>query len=320
MFRHLRRIIGRGWRTFFGPLILALALVSCAHVADPPPAANGVPSLDHIVLVIMENHSYDDVRRAPYTAGLIAAGASCSNMHAVTHPSQPNYLALWSGSPQGVRNDACPPPGSPYGTENLGHACEALGIGWRSYSEALPSAGWPGCSSGSGANLYVRKHCPWTDFNNLNHANERPWADLAADIAAGALPRLAIVIPDQCHNTHDCAVSAGDAWLAQNLPALIGAVGPEGMVVLTWDEDDNGSGNQILTVFSGPPIKPGFVTGRLVDHYALLRTLCEALGVAPFGAAADAVALAEVFVGAPTLGAPALVGSPGPGSHAGEEP
>lgn len=274
-------------------------LASCARVSAPPPPAGGVPPLDHVVVVVMENHSYDQVRGAAYTAGLIAGGASCADMHAVSHPSQPNYVALWSGAFQGVSSDACPPPGSPYATENLGHACEAAGVSWRSYAEALPSAGYTGCSAGSGTNIYVRKHCPWTDFSNLAHANERPYTDLALDIAAGTLPRLAVVVPNQCHNTHDCAVSVGDTWLADNLPALIAAVGPKGMVVVTWDEDDNGAGNHILTVCAGPVVKAGYVSHRRVTHFTLLRTLCDALGVAPFAAAADETALVDLFVGNP---------------------
>ena len=81
--------------------------------------------------------------------------------------------------------------------------------------------------------LYARKHAPWANFKNLDHANERPYSDLAKDIANQLLPGLAFVIPNNCHNTHDCSVSAGDAWLAAELPAMISAVGNRGLVVRT---------------------------------------------------------------------------------------
>src|SRR5213596_2338134 len=106
----------------------------------------------------MENHDYDAVRGQPYTADLVAGGSSFSSSYAVTHPSQPNYIALWSGGLQGIYSDQCPAPGSPFAAENLGHACEAAGLRWRAYSEDLPGVGSDTCRT----ELYARKHDPWT--------------------------------------------------------------------------------------------------------------------------------------------------------------
>jgi acid phosphatase len=251
-----------------------------------------VPLAEHVIVVVMENHAYDQVQSMPYTAGLIAAQTSFRSSYALTHPSQPNYLGLWSGDTFGV-GDACPPQGSPYSAENLGQACQAAGLSWRSYAENLPWSGYSGCSADNG--LYVRRHCPWTHFNNLDHARERPFSDLAADIANGALPRLAFVIPNQCDNTHDCPVATGDDWLAAHLPAMIDAVGSAGFVVLTWDEDDDHYANHILTVFAGGLVKHGYVSARIITHYTVLRTICDALGLAPFGAATAEVPILDVW-------------------------
>ncbi|PYM08085.1 MAG: hypothetical protein DMD82_03725 [Candidatus Rokuibacteriota bacterium] len=156
------------------------ACVALGALLGIPSAYGGPPRLDHVIVVILENHSYDQVRAKPYIASLMASGATFSGSYAVTHPSQPNYLALWSGGTQGISDDACPAPGSPFMAENLGHACERKGLTWKAYSENLPSAGSTACSANSGK--YTRKHDPWTDFGNLNHQNERGYADLAADI------------------------------------------------------------------------------------------------------------------------------------------
>src|SRR5262249_16841249 len=118
----------------------------------------------------------------------------------------------------------------------------------------------------------------------------------AADIAAGQLPRLAFVIPNNTDNMHDGSVTQGDAWLAQNLPGMIAAVGPNGMVVLTWDENRSGSENRILTVLSGPRVKSAFVPDRPVTHYTLLRTLCDALALPPPGAAAAERPMLDIWV------------------------
>jgi acid phosphatase len=170
-------------------------------------------------------------------ASLIARGTELQNYFAIGHPSQPNYLALWSGSVQNVTNDNCPPtnwvsPG--YTTENFGHALEAAGKTWETYAEDLPSVGSTVCSSG----LYLRRHCVWSYWSNLDHVHERPYTDLPFAETFNLLPNLAFVIPNNCDNTHNsgCTVAFGDTWLANNVPAMINAVGPNGCVIVTWDE------------------------------------------------------------------------------------
>jgi acid phosphatase len=256
-------------------------------------AGRDVPRSDHVLVVIMENHAYDTVRVLPYTASLIAASSSFAYSYAVSHPSQPNYLALWGASTMGVSNDNCPSPGSPYTTENLGHACEAAGLAWKAYSEGLPAVGSTTCNYGSPS--YARRHAPWTNWSNLTHSNEVPFAQFAQDVAAGKLPTLAYVVPNNCDNTHDCSTATGDNWLAANLPGMIRAVGPNGLVILTWDEDDGNHGNHILTVFAGPSVRPGYVSNRTITHYTLVRTICAALGLPAFGQAAPDSAVTDVW-------------------------
>jgi acid phosphatase len=255
-----------------------------------------------VAVVIMENKSYDQVRTQPYTASLISGGAVFTQSYGTTHPSQPNYLALWAASILGVTNNNCPAPGSPFTAENLGHACEAAGLSWRAYSENLAVAGSAACSyeGSASSGLYTRKHEPWTQFSNLDHARERPYGDLAADIAAGTLPNLVFVIPNNCHNTHNsttpgCGIPDGDAWLAANLPAIQAALGPTGLLILTWDEDDNFAGNHILTVFAGPMVISGAVSTRTVTHYTMVRTICDALGLTPFAGAAAEIPIDDVW-------------------------
>ena len=256
-------------------------------------AANGVPILNHVILVVMENHSYDEVRTLPYISTLIQNSTTFSQSYAVAHPSQPNYLALWAASTLAITNDNCPPPGSPFSASNLGNACEVAGVSWKSYCENLPSVGSTVCSSTD--NLYRRKHHACPDFSNLNHGRECPYSQLAADIAAGALPGLAFVAPNMCDDMHDCSTSTGDTWLANNLPAMIAAVGPRGLVILTWDEDDKSSANHILTVFAGAAVKANFVSTQTISHYTVVRTICDVLGLIPFGNALSEIAPTDIW-------------------------
>ncbi len=272
---------------------LALPVALAAALSPRLAAAQVVPRMDHVIIVVMENHSYDEVRTLPYTSTLISKYTSFSQSYAVTHPSQPNYLALWAASTLGISDDTCPPPGSPFSAANLGNSCEAAGATWKSYCENLPSVGSTVCASSD--NLYRRKHHPCPDFSNLSHSKEGPYSQLATDIAAGTLPALSFVVPNMCDDMHDCSTSTGDTWLSNHLPAMISAVGPRGLVILTWDEDDNSSGNRILTVFAGPTVKSNYVSSQRITHYTVVRTICDALGIHSFASASSATPPSDVW-------------------------
>ena len=262
-----------------------------------PTVGDTVPRLDHIIVVIMENKPYDLVRTAPYTESLISRFGSFSNSYSYQHQSQSDYYAIWSAVGRGVTESICPAAGSPYDTENLGHRCEADGVTWKSYAEGLPAAGDTVCQIG----MYVRRHCPWADWGNLNHANERPYGDLATDIGQGTLPSLAFVIPNICDDTHnECGADTilfGDIWLANNLPAMIDGVGSRGLVIVTWDEDDGSDGNHILTVFASPLAKSGYVSKRYINHFVVCRTICDGLGISSFAEAAGVDPITDIWSG-----------------------
>jgi len=261
--------------------------------------------MDHVIVIVMENHSYTQVKGLPYITTLIHNYTSFSQSYAVAHPSQPNYLALWAASTLGNTDDGCPPSGSPYSAANLGHSCEAAGLTWKSYCENLPSIGSTTCSSSD--NQYKRKHHPCPDFSNLTHSKEYPYTRLATDIAAGTLPNLSFVVPNMCHDMHDCSTTTGDTWLASNMPAMISAVGPRGLVILTWDEDDKSSSNHILTVFAGPGVKANYVCSSTFNHYTLVRTICDVLGLGSFANASAKVTPTDIWNAAVTAVEPSLL-------------
>ena len=126
-------------------------------------AASGLPKPAHVLVVVFENHAVDSVLGspdAPYLTALAASGTTLTDAHGVRHPSQPNYLALFSGSTQGVVGDACP---QSFSTPNLAAQLLAAGATFAGYSEGLPAAGATVCSAGR----YARKHNPWADFPAL---------------------------------------------------------------------------------------------------------------------------------------------------------
>src|SRR3954469_749859 len=102
---------------------LALTAATAGVVAAQTQAqAASVPTFDHVVVAVFENHGYSQIigsSSAPYFNSLATGGANFTNYAAITHPSQPNYFAMFSGSTQGITDDSCPPPGAPYTKANL---------------------------------------------------------------------------------------------------------------------------------------------------------------------------------------------------------
>lgn len=265
----------------------ALALAGCGQAGTLPnsPAASSVagaartpatigPHAKNVVVVIMENRDYDLVigsAQAPYiNKTLVPQSALMTNSHGVTHPSQPNYLALFSGSTQGVSDDSCP---HTFSSANVGAELLAAHKTFDGYSESMPSNGYTGCGSGE----YARKHNPWSDFTNVPATSNLVYTGFPS-----SPPTLAIVVPNLCDDMHDCSTQTGDAWLKKNLPPILAYNKSHGgLLVLTWDEadPDNNGTNQIATLLVGPTVKPGKYAQK-ITHYSVLHTIESIGGIA----------------------------------------
>jgi acid phosphatase len=232
-----------------------------------------------VVIAIMENHAAAQIigsSAAPYIDHLARTGASFSNSFAITHPSEPNYLALFSGSTHGVTDDSCP---LTFSGPNLAAQLRAAGKSFAGYSDGLPSTGYTGCSAGE----YARKHVPWTDFRGLPGAVNQPAAAFPDHYRK--LPTLSFVIPNLLHDMHDGTVTQGDTWLRQHLGRYVQwARRHNSLLVLTWDEDDTSHDNRIPTIITGAAVRPGSYAEH-VTHYRVLRTLEALERLHPIGAA-----------------------------------
>jgi hypothetical protein len=155
--------------------MILLTAVSFACAAGPL-AAKGIPKPDHVIFVMEENHSFSEIignSEAPYINSLASAGALFTDSHAITHPSQPNYLDLFSGSDQGVTDDSCPHTFKKIGNEESELIAAALTFA--GYSEGLPNKGSEVCTTGE----YARKHVPWTNFTNDPSNTNLPFSKTA---------------------------------------------------------------------------------------------------------------------------------------------
>lgn len=251
-------------------------------------AAETLPRPDHIVIVVEENRSFAQIignRDAPYLNALAQRGALFTNSFGITHPSQPNYLALFSGTTRGISSNSCPLELS---GENLGNVLLAKGLSFVSYSESMPEVGYEGCVYGA----YRRKHNPAANWKELAAFNQ-PFTAFPQDFTQ--LPAVSLVMPDQRNDMHDGSIDQGDAWLAQHLDAYAQwATAHNSLLIVTWDEDDGSEGNRIATVFVGAMVKPGKSVQR-INHYTLLRMLSEMYGLPYLGESAKEKAISGVW-------------------------
>lgn len=248
-----------------------------------------VPRPKHVVLVVFENERASQIignPDAPYINTLARSGASFTQSYAVTHPSQPNYLALFSGSVHHVTDDNC---GHSFTSNNQAHQLLSAGFTFTSYAEGLPHVGSTVCASGR----YVRKHAPWTDFTNVPASTQQPFSSFPSDYAL--LPDVSWVIPDMCHDMHDCSVTTGDSWLKANLGAYAHwAKRHSSLLIVTFDEDDYSDSNHIATIFSGARVIPGQYDER-ITHYSVLATLERMYGLTRLGHARKAAVITDVW-------------------------
>jgi phosphatidylinositol-3-phosphatase len=275
----------RAGRIVAGAAALAmLAVIGTAAIASPP-----LPRPDHIVIVVLENKRYDKIvgdPKTPWITALSRRGANFTHFYGETHPSQPNYLALFSGSTQGVSDNNCP---HDLGARvNLARQLIDRRRTFIGYAEALPAPGWRGCAAGS----YVRRHVPWVNFSNVPRSASRPFTDFPRDYRK--LPTVAFVVPDLCHDMHECPKAEGDAWLRRTFtPYLSWAQTHNSLFILTYDEDNKTDGNHIPTIIAGANVKAGQYPARR-NHYDLLRTMQEMYGLRPAGHSAKAAVLEGV--------------------------
>jgi phospholipase C len=257
-------------------------------LSRPSAAASGeVAPGAHVFVIVMENTTYDQALAQPYTRSLAEQYALASDYHAVSHPSLPNYLALTAGSTFGIRDDSYRP--LPAG--GLGAQLTQAGVSWKAYAEGMAGD----CLTNT--TRYAVKHDPFAFYGGACPANVVAMDQLAGDLT-GTTPRLSWLIPDLCHDGHDCPAATADGWLAATVPAILASPAWKdgGVLFITWDEDDGSGDNHVATLVVAPRLA-SHTTAVAYDHYSLLATIEDRLGVSRLGQAATATPITDVLAG-----------------------
>lgn len=256
--------------------LIVAAAVGNAHAVS---GADRVPRLQHVVVIVFENKERGDVLgsgAAPVFDQLAARYAQATNDRAVAHPSLPNYLALISGSTHGVVDDCedCPQSGP-----TIGSQLTERGRSWGAYVEGYPSSP-----------RYAKKHVPFLYFAD-EIAHVHPLSGFNAD----RLPAYSFVVPDLCHDMHDCSVATGSSWLATFIKPLLAIRRTAIFIVFDEGSSSSGGGGRVALIVAGKPVKPHSVYRPVTSHYGVLRTIEDALGLSALGAAAHTRPLTGIW-------------------------
>jgi len=262
-------------------LVSVGAVAAAVMLARPLSAAPtvGVPRLAHTVVIVFENHERSDILgsgAAPRFEQLASTYAQATADYAVAHPSLPNYLALVSGSTHGVTSDCtdCPQSG-----QTIGSQLSAKHRPWAAYAEGYPSS-----------SRFAKKHVPFLYFPGgtshvlpLQRFNPRK------------LPAYSLVVPDLCHDMHDCSIATGDHWLHNFIPPLLTLKDTAIFIVFDEGTSNAGGGGNVALIIAGTAVRRHTVFKHTTSHYGLLRTIESALGLPLLGQAHSATPLTGIW-------------------------
>lgn len=306
---------------YVGCLLLLALLIGCgggssSSTSAPPqgvPISASLPAMDHVFLVVLENHSFSDVigsASMPYLNSLANQHALATNYFANLHPSLPNYFMLTVGLPETIDDNFA----GVVDDDNIVRALTASGNTWKAYVESLPSTGYTGPDV---MPLYLKRHNPFAYLSdvlnsNMQAANMVDFSQLGADLNAGTLPKFDFILPNPQHDAHDCPgsvptcpdsaiLSATDAWLKSNIDPLIKSPNfGNSVLIITFDESNQADiangGGQVATVLIGPHVKMGYRSTTFYQHQSTLRAILELLKVKDLpNTAAVATQMGEFF-------------------------
>ncbi|WP_194914826.1 alkaline phosphatase family protein [Catenulispora rubra] len=277
-----------------------LSLTVGASVSAPAltAPASAVPGYDHVFVVYMENEDYSGIvgntSQAPYINSLLPKGTSLSQAYATTHPSDPNYVALAGGGLYGLHDNSIAT--TTINAPHVGNSVEAAGKSWKTYVENEN-----GNCDYTSHGYYSPDDVPFTFFQNFKSdesatgycaRHDQPLTQMTSDLkSASTTPNFVWFEPDDCDDMESCGVTAGDNWLKATLPTIFNSPAwtqQKSLLILTWDEGATKAygpsyPNRVPTLLLGSQntVKAGYTSAQRTDQYGLLRTVDQALGLAP---------------------------------------
>jgi Phosphoesterase family len=296
-----------------GLLAVSVALCLGASSAQSKPGAPAAAKakahhFDRVLLIVLENADYEDAVKNSDLAALAQQGASFTNLHALFHPSYPNYVAMIAGTDFDIHRG-----GSYLGDKQVDFAADAehitiadrllaAGLNFKQYAEELPPGNCPWSVSSlrvpDGRGNYARKHVPFLSFREV----QQKWCDRVIGVdssnpnnyfvqdAKKGLVAYSFYSPNMNHDGHDTTMTVGGAWVKKFLDESFPEKLRQGtLVIVTFDESGGNEDNRIFTLFLGDMVKEASRQNpkdlaRRYTHYSVLRTIEDNFGLEPMTA------------------------------------
>jgi len=277
---------------------------SSIEISSPTPTESESPldfpsvstGIDKVLVVVVENKSYSQMKaRAPRIWALARKYGYATNFRAIVHPSLPNYIVMASGSTRGVRSNGYPSGIRLKGPSVFGNTIKGGGTA-KIWADSMG----PTTCRLKDRGKYVPRHVPWNYYVDERDLCQRFVVDggeFAGDVASGDLATVGMLIPDNCHNAHDCSIPTADNWIADRVEVAMS--GPDYrtgrlLIIVTADEDDHNEGNRILTAVIHASQKSNVVTKPLT-LYSLHRLLADIGNTEPMNKGRNAPDMAKAF-------------------------
>jgi phosphatidylinositol-3-phosphatase len=304
-------------KMLFSLTALALAIAglvvptAAANAAGPCGTLATPPAYTHVIWIWMENHSYGDIigntSQAPYINSVAGECGLATNYHNISHPSLPNYISATSGLALKSLKTFVSDCSVSKRCSTSAPSIFGQGETWKAYEESMPSNCYP-----SNSGEYAVRHNPPPYYTTLSGCatSDVPYSQLATDLAGNALPAFSFITPNLIDDMHDGTIADGDTWLSSNLPTILNS--PEytsgsTAVFITWDEGTGGKNDedcatnttdascQVATIVISPSTPAGSTSGTLFNHYSLLGTAEQLLGLPALGEAASYPTMTTAF-------------------------
>jgi hypothetical protein len=282
-----------GWETCYTATAAKDVAAAAATAKTSSPVSNVKgKAFDRIAFIYFENENYNKAIGDPNFALFASQGITLSNYYAVTHPSQPNYMAALGGDYFGMQNDDF--SRAPSNISTIVDILEDRGISWAMYQEDMPFSGFEGkawVNQRNGANAYVRKHNSAVLFDTLSRTEQRlsqmknlSMIDTSRsmfhrDLKENKLPLWMFITPNMTSDGHDTSATVAGAWCRKFLGPLLAdkTFMQNTLVLITWDENETYSQqNRILSILVGDAVPAelvGTTDSNFYNHYSELATV-----------------------------------------------
>lgn len=275
--------VGHAQTQYTSTAVSAVEAARATALTLSPTSSIKGKTFDRFVSIWLENQDYDIAAADPSLNWIASQGITLTNYKAITHPSQPNYVAAVGGNTHWVWEDWTFRIDS--SVKTIADLLEVAGVSWSVYQEDMPYSGFEGdwVNQQNGANMYVRKHNPFMSYDSVTSNTERlakckNFTLFYSDLKANTLPQWMFITPNMTNDGHDTSVTTAGAFAKNFLTPLLSNQNfmKNTLIQLTFDESENYfNDNKVFTVLLGdaiPEALKGTTNDTAFNHYSILAT------------------------------------------------